>query len=97
MKNLYYKKEELRKGFKRNLFHYMVIDSNNKRGYNRKIKVYMLSNKDFRPFCIGSADVNTASYKGDRPTACSIVSAIFGYKNDGYKILDERVNLHEIF
>ena len=94
----YYTKQELRKGFKQNLFYYMVIDSNNKRGYNKKIKAYMVSNKDYRPVCIGHADVNTASYRGDKPTAVMVICKIFdNYKNDNYFIKDSRVEIHEIF
>lgn len=97
MEELYYKKEELRKGLKQNLFYYKVINENKKRGYNKVIKVYMISIKDFSPLCIGHADVNTASFKGDKATANNIICSIFKYSNDGYNISDHRVKVYEIF
>lgn len=93
----HYKKEELRKGLKQNLFYYKVTPSNNKRGYNREIKVFMIINKDFSPLCIGYADVNTSSFRGDTATANNIICEIFNYKTDDYFILDNRVKVYEIF
>lgn len=97
MENLYYTKKELSKGLKKNLFYYKVINENKKRGYDKVIKVYMLSNRDFSPLCIGHSDINSASFKGDKPVANNIIFNIFGYKNNGYDILENNVNVYEIF
>ena len=92
----YYTKKELSKGMKQHKFYYKVDNYNNKRGYNKLIKVYMLC-KDYSPLCIGRVDANTASYRGDYASAVNVISEIFNYKNDDYNILDNRVLIKEIY
>ena len=77
------------------VYYFKVTDSSKKRGCNRTISAYAIGN-DFKPEYIGERHINTASYRGDKPTAVNILSELYGYKTDGYKLLEDGVKLYEI-
>jgi hypothetical protein len=77
------------------VYYFKVIDSSKKRGYNKTISVYAIGD-DFKPEYIGEKHINTASYRGDKPTAVNILSELYGYKTDGYMLLEDGINLYEI-
>lgn len=51
---------------------YKVENHSHKRGYNRCITVYRI--KQNKPIYLGCEHVSTASYYGDRATACQLIS-----------------------
>jgi hypothetical protein len=62
--------------------------------YNQTITVYRI--KRNIPVLVGSEDINTASYRGDRATAMRIISRETGKKMaDGYR-LKTPINLMEV-
>ena len=69
----------------RQKYFYYKVESSPKRGYNRRITVFMMRKADGMPRYLGYADVQTAGYKGDKATACDVISKAFNYKkSDGY-------------
>ncbi len=77
-------------------FIYKVITSSSARGFNHTIEVYRVKNN--QPEYIGYNDrINTASYRGDRATACHIISEKTGAKmKDGYNLLSDSIQLFEV-
>lgn len=89
-------KEALSKhGIKSKLFYFRTVNDSYKRGFNRTIIVYVLD-KELKPICIGEEHINTASYKGDKATASNFIANMFGYKSDGYNLLDLKIKLYEL-
>jgi hypothetical protein len=62
----------------------------------KEINVYRIKNNI--PEFIGSKIINTASYKGDKPTACKIISEIDNHKmtNCGYYLRSKNINIYSI-
>ena len=77
------------------VYYFKVINSSKKRGCNKTISVYAIGD-DFKPEQIGETHINTASYRGDKPTAVNMLSELYGYKTDGYILLEDGVKLYEI-
>jgi len=85
MKRYYYKVEESD----------CVTKHARRRGYNKVISVYKMK-KDGQFRFIGDEWINTASYRGDHPTACGILTKEFGYKSDGYSLKRKDVKVLQL-
>lgn len=72
-----------------------VKSKSTRRGYNLCIRVYKIVRGV--PKYLGERDVNTASYKGDKPVASLIIAEKEGYKTDGYHILRQDVVVNEVY
>jgi len=75
---------------------YKVITSSTKRGYNRTIEVYRVKNN--KPVYLSSNEhINTASYKGDLPTAKQLIAKIEHYKFANYDFkYPDNINVYEV-
>jgi hypothetical protein len=63
-------------------FYIRVLNSSDSRGYNRTVKVYK-QNKDGSFCCIAEDNkINTASYRGDKAIANSLLHEKYGFKWD---------------
>ena len=96
---LFYKKDQIAPKLKKNLFYYSVGDSL-KRGYNIRVTVFGLEKKSHRPIFLGTADANTASYRGDTALANDILHQIFGYKwadkGTHYRLQNKDIKLYSV-
>ncbi len=71
-----------------------TLGKSDKRGYNLCLMVYRM--KRNVPIFIGEADVNTAAYKGNNATVCSLISREEKIPMiDGYRISGD-VEIHHV-
>jgi hypothetical protein len=75
-------------------FYFKKLD-NSKRGYNILIEVFYI-NKDGYPVFIGYSNENSAAWKGGKAVAGGIISEKYGYKFDGYRMLNKKIKIFEI-
>lgn len=77
-------------------FIYTAVNTKQKRGYNRIVKVWQLI--DNKPFFIDSEYINTSGYKGDYATACKIIADKLGLEltANGYYLADEKIKIIEL-
>lgn len=74
-----------------------VINSSDRRGYNRTIEVYIqMRDKSF--YLIGeNSEINTASYRGDYAVACKILHDKLHYRwskeDRHYSLLSKNIKL----
>ena len=77
-------------------FLFKVESFNDKRGYNKKVTVYVNKKAGIAPLIIGYIDINTASYKGDRPVAMELIAELYNYKFDGYNLIRKDITVFEV-
>ncbi len=69
-------------------------EESSKRGFNVYISVYRITRNI--PHFIGDTHVNTASYYGDRATACQIISEVENMKmRDSYNLVTD-IHLNQV-
>jgi len=76
---------------------YYTVEYNAKytRGYNIFVRVYSLK-RSGRPIGLGTVEAWTGSYPGNKGLAVSLIGKIFRYRNDGYDIKRNDVNIHQM-
>ena len=77
-------------------FIYKVDKKKTKNNSTVTITVFAVRKSSERPLHIGTAECNTASYKGDFATANMLIAEAFNYKNDGYRICHSKVTIYEV-